>query len=325
MEIIMKKITVALLPLLIVGWYFVPSYSVSQEQEKERLPAGAKVVKIETRPDKIDLNHAFDYRQLLLTGVLDTGERVDLTRQAEFTFSDKLIKVSERGQVRAVGDGSGELKFSIAGQKGSIPLTVSGTQAKTEVSFVRDVMPALSRLGCNAGTCHGSAQGKNGFQLSLRGYDPLFDHRALTDDVGGRRFNRAAPDRSLMLLKPSGGVAHVGGVLMQPGDAYYEMIRTWIAQGVKLDLATARPMRVEVYPPTAVLPLAGSKQQMTVTAFYPDGSQRDVTAEAYLESSSTETATVDRQGLVTAIRRGETAVLARYEGNYAASSLIVMG
>ena len=74
-------------------------------------------------------------------------------------------------------------------------------------------------MGCNAGTCHGAAKGKNGFKLSLRGYDPLFDHRALTDDLEGRRFNRAAPDTSLMLLKPAGGVPHVGGVLIAAGRA----------------------------------------------------------------------------------------------------------
>jgi hypothetical protein len=321
MELTMKKLIFPLLPFLAVAWYLVPGPTASQE----KLPAGSKLVKIETRPEKIELTHSFDYRQLLLTGILDTGDRVDLTRQAKFTLPEKLVKVSERGQVRPVGDGTGEIRFTVFGQKGSIPLTVTGTQEKSEVSFVRDVMPAISRMGCNAGTCHGGAQGKNGFQLSLRGYDPLFDHRALTDDVAGRRFNRAAPDRSLMLLKPSGGVAHVGGVLTQPGEPYYEMIRTWIAQGVKLDLNSKRASRIEVYPPSAVLSLEGSSQQMTVMAFYPDGGQRDVTAEAYLESSSTETATVDKQGLVTAVRRGETAVLARYEGNYAASSVIVMG
>src|SRR5262249_9441236 len=143
-----------------------------------------------------------------------------------------LVKVSERGQVRPLADGQGELKFTVQGQSRSIPVTVSGLKDHIEVSFVRDVQPMLSRIGCNAGTCHGSAQGRNGFQLSLRGYDPVYDHRALIDDIGGRRFNRAAPERSLMLMKPSGVVAHVGGVLMQPGDPSYEMIRRWIAQGV---------------------------------------------------------------------------------------------
>src|SRR5204862_104371 len=159
-----------------------------------------------------------------------------------------LVKVSAEGQVRPASDGQGEIKFSVAGQSGSIPVVVTGQKAKVEVSFVKDVMPLISRIGCNAGTCHGSAQGKNGFQLSLRGYDPLFDHRALIDDISGRRFNRAAPDRSLMLLKPAGGVPHVGGVLTQPGEPYYELIRAWISQGVKLDLETPRVARIEIQP-----------------------------------------------------------------------------
>src|SRR5262249_12042866 len=189
----------------------------------------------------------------------------------------------------------------------------------------RDVMPILSKVGCNAGTCHGAQAGKNGFQLSLRGYDPEFDHRALIDDLEGRRFNRAAPDRSLMLLKPAGGVPHVGGVHFQPGEPYYEILRLWIAEGVKLDVGIPRVVRLDVQPTSPVLPLPGMKQQMVVQATYADGRTRDVTAEAFLDSSNTEVATVDKQGLVTAVRRGETAVLARYEGNYAAAPLIVMG
>src|SRR5262249_31179754 len=163
-----------------------------------------------------------------------------------------------------------------------------------EVSFTRDVMPALSRIGCNAGTCHGSAQGRNGFQLSLRGYDPVYDHRALVDDIGGRRFNRAAPERSLMLMKPTGVVPHVGRVLFQPGDPYYKLIHSWIAQGVKLDLNAPKVTRIEVSPATTVIPLPGMKQQLTVWATYNDGSKRDVSAEAFLESSNIEVATIDR-------------------------------
>src|SRR5262249_10240661 len=151
------------------------------------------------------------------------------------------------------------------------------------VSFVRDVMPTLSRMGCNAGTCHGAQQGKNGFKLSLRGYDPKFDHRALTDDLEGRRFNRAAPDTSLMLLKPSGAVPHVGGVLTQPDEPYYELLRAWIAAGVKLDLDSPRVTKLEVLPKGPTIPLPGMKQQMAVYATYTDGRARDVTVEAFLE------------------------------------------
>ncbi len=291
---------------------------------QEKLPPGAKLAKVEVAPSRIELKTPFEYRQILLTGVLDNGDRIDVTRLAKFT-APAVVKVSERGQVRPLQDGQGELKFTVEGQAGAIPVSVAGMKANIEVSFTRDVMPALSRMGCNAGTCHGSAQGKNGFQLSLRGYDPVYDHRSLIDDIGGRRFNRAAPERSLMLLKTTGVVPHVGGVLSQPGDPYYELVRLWIAQGVKLDTNAPKVTKIEVTPPHAVIALPGMKQQLTIWATYADGSKRDVSAEAFLESSNIEVATVDRTGIVTAVRRGEIAVLARYEGNYAAATIIIMG
>jgi hypothetical protein len=295
-----------------------PSFS------QDKLPPNAKLAKIEVAPAAIELKTPFEYRQLLITGVLESGERVDLTRTAAFT-APKSIKVSERGQVRPVANGTGDLKFAVLGKTGSVPVKISGQNDPYEVSFVRDVMPAMSRMGCNAGTCHGAQAGKNGFQLSLRGYDPIFDHRALIDDVAGRRFNRAAPDRSLMLLKTSGAIPHVGGVLTQPGEPYYEMIHRWVSQGVKLDLNAVRVKKIDVTPASAIIPLPGMKQQLTVWATYTDGSKRDVSAEAFLESSNIEVATIDKQGIVTAVRRGEVAVLARYDGNYTAATIIIMG
>jgi hypothetical protein len=80
-----------------------------------------------------------------------------------------------------------------------------------QLTFLKDVMPVLNKAGCTSGPCHGSAKGKNGFKLSLRGYDPEFDYEALLYDVSGRRFNRADPARSLMLAKPTMQVAHGGG------------------------------------------------------------------------------------------------------------------
>src|SRR5258708_27100764 len=131
-------------------------------------------------------------------------------------------------------------------------------------------MPRLSTMGCNAGPCHGAQSGRNGFKLSLRGYDPLFDHRALTDDLAGRRFNRAAPDQSLMLLKPSGGVPHVGGVVAPPGERYYELLKAWIGDGGKADLATPRVSRIAIVPGSATIGLPSQKQQLAVLATYPD-------------------------------------------------------
>jgi hypothetical protein len=294
-------------------------------QAQEKLPADAKVVRLEAFPKAVELKHPFDYRQLLLTAVLANGERVDVTRIATADVAANFVQLSPQRLVRPTADGSTSLEFTLQEQSVTVPVKVSGQKEPYEVSFIRDVMPVLGKVGCNAGTCHGAQQGKNGFQLSLRGYDPAGDHRSLTDDLQARRFNRAAPDRSLMLLKTSGAVAHVGGVLTQPGEPYYELLRTWIAEGVKFDGKTTRVKAIEVFPKGPVLPLPGTKQQMVVLASYDDGSTRDVTAEAIVDSSNIEVATVDKHGLVTAVRRGEAAVMVRYEGAYTATSLIVMG
>ena len=157
-------------------------------------------------PSAFDLNSPFEYRQLLITGVLDNGDRVDLTRQTKFEAPAGLVKVSDVGQVRPVADGKGEIKYTVAGRSGSIPAVVAKQKEKYEASFVKDVMPLISRIGCNAGTCHGSAQGKNGFQLSLRGYDPIFDHRA-----SGRRRGRPAFQPCRAGSQPDAAQAGRGG------------------------------------------------------------------------------------------------------------------
>ena len=111
------------------------------------------------------------------------------------------------------------------------PLRASAADAP-KVTFLRDVAPILNKVGCTSGPCHGAAKGKNGFKLSLRGYDPQFDYEALLYDLSGRRFNRADPGRSLMLAKPTQEVAHGGGLRFEIGSDYYKTIYNWIAQGV---------------------------------------------------------------------------------------------
>ncbi len=191
--------------------------------------------------------------------------------------------------------------------------------------FIRDVNPVLSRLGCNQGTCHGAAAGKNGFKLSLRGYDPIFDVRALTDDLAARRVNLASPDESLMLLKATAAVPHIGGMLIKPGEPYFQIIRSWIADGAKLDLAAPRVAKIQLSPQNPIVDKIGGKQQFQVTATYSDGSTRDVTKEAFVETGNGEVAVAERGGVLASLRRGEAPVLARYEGQYAATTLTVMG
>lgn len=292
--------------------------------DAEKLPPNAKVASLAIQPASIGLATPFAYGQILVTAKLDTGDTVDVTRIAKIQAT-KEASISPAGLVRPLAEGAGEIAISLGGQTAKVAVKVSGQKASKPVSFVTDVQPALSKLGCNAGTCHGSAQGKNGFKLSLRGYDSLFDHRSLTDDMEGRRFNRAAPDKSLMLMKPAGAVPHAGGVVWQPGDANYEMVKQWIAEGVALDYTAARVTGIEVFPKNPTIQVIGSKQQFAVIATYADGRKRDVSAECFIESSNTEVATVDKTGLLTSVRRGESTMLIRYEGSYAASTVVVMG
>lgn len=291
---------------------------------QEKFPEGRSVSMLEVYPRSVQLDGPFDYRQLLITAKLDNGETADVTRIAKLTFPSKHLSVTN-GLVRPLQDGTADITVSLGGKSVTVPIMIRGVADQRPVSFVTDVQPVLSKAGCNAGTCHGAAQGKNGFKLSLRGYDPLFDYRSLTDDLEGRRFNRAAPEKSLMLLKPAGAVPHQGGVMMQPGDPNYELIRRWIAQGVKLELDAPRVKSLEILPKNPTIALPGQKQQFTALATYTDGRVRDVTAETFIESSNTEVATVDKSGLLTALRRGEATMLARYEGAYAASTVIIMG
>ena len=192
-------------------------------------------------------------------------------------------------------------------------------------------MPVLGKVGCNAGTCHGCQGGKNGFKLSLRGYDPDYDYNALVNDLHGRRFEpRRSRSKSLMLLKPTGAVPHEGGVVFQPGD---RGTTTSSSSGSRkastIEPTTSAPRRrtIEVLPAarsTSTCPAARSG--VIVLAHYPDGTTRDVTREAVTQlQQRSKSPKVDGQHRSPAIRRGEAAVLVRYEGNYAAASVSVMG
>src|SRR3989454_1818205 len=168
-----------------------------------------------------------------------------------------------------------------------------------KVTFLRDVTPILNKVGCTSGTCHGAAKGKNGFKLSLRGYDPEFDYRALLYDLSGRRFNRSDPARSLMLAKPTQQVAHGGGLRFDIGSRYYNTILNWIAAGVPYgDSKVDQVEKLEVLPREVFMHAPQRVQQMVALAHYPDGSVRDVTREANFSSNIPEIAEIDTNAVV---------------------------
>jgi len=314
---------------MMVAFLLVASLGVLRaEGDPAGLPEGARVTALSLFPGDAVLEGRYAYRQALVTADVEGLGKLDVTRLVKVSGSLELVKVTAGGKLSGLKNGAGKLVFSLGGQNAEMTIKVNGLggdDAGVKVSYVQDVMPVLSRLGCNSGVCHGSKDGKNGFKLSLRGYDPLFDHIALTDDLEGRRFNRAAPDKSLFLMKITGASPHVGGVRTTADSNYYSIFKSWVGGGVAMDLDSPRVASIEVYPKEVTLGLPGMQQQMVALATFSDGAVRDVTHESFLSSSDTDIATVDEAGIVTAVRRGELAVLVRYEGRYAAAPTFVMG
>jgi hypothetical protein len=193
-----------------------------------------------------------------------------------------------------------------------------------KVTFLRDVAPILNKVGCTSGQCHGAAKGKNGFKLSLRGYDPQFDYEALLYDLSGRRFNRADPGRSLMLAKPTQQVPHGGGLRFEINSDYYKTIFDWIAEGVPFgDPAKDTVRKLEVAPADILMKAPGEKAGVKVTATYGDGGSRDVTREAVVESNVPDVATV-ADASIEGMRIGEATLLVRYQGNFTTVPVTVL-
>ncbi|MBL8814660.1 MAG: DUF1553 domain-containing protein [Planctomyces sp.] len=279
---------------------------------------------LEIYPSQVNISSIRDSRRIVVTGILANGDRVDLTSDAALSTDAPQVRISADSYIEPVQVGTCVVKVSAAGLSAEVAVSVQSVDP-IAVDFIREVNPILSKVGCNQGTCHGSQAGKNGFKLSLRGYDSVYDYRALVDDISGRRFNRSEPSQSLMLLKPTQGVPHEGGFLFDEESRYYRILEQWIAEGCQYEGNPARVTRIDVYPPTPLLQRRGDRQQLIVIATYSDGSTRDVTRESVFETSNFEVATVSKQGLINAVRRGEAAALVRFEGNYAAAPVSILG
>ncbi len=293
---------------------------VSPVAQAQDAPA---IVKLQTIPDRLTLSDVRDARSVLVFGQTADGKLVDLSETATRTAGGPQITVDKDGYAVPVAVGSTELVVAAGGQTVKVPVEIKDVTPRA-TDFIRDVEPIMAKVGCNAGTCHGAQAGRKGFKLSLRGYDPVYDYRALVDDVSGRRFNRANPSDSLMLLKPTQGVPHEGGFLFDEESRAYKIVHQWIAEGCKFSEAT-RPVKLDILPKNPVLDRSGQKQQMLVVATFADGTTRDVSRDAIFESSNFEVTSISPAGQVKAIRRGESSILVRYEGTYASNTVVVVG
>ena len=285
-------------------------------------PSSSLRAAIEVTPFTIVLDSPETTQQLLVVG---RDSDLDLTRLATYRSAHPAIAgVDETGLVRPVAEGKTEIVVTHKGDEARIAVEVKGLRQPVPVSFAAQIIPILNKSGCNAGGCHGKAEGQAGFKLSVFGFDPVADHKAIVMEARGRRTFPAAPARSLLLLKSTGLVPHGGGRKIQPDSLAYRRVLRWIAEGQRYDNAETPALKsIEVEPSLRVLPFAGT-QQLRVTAIDVNGNRRCVTMEAEYDSNATSIASSDRRGLVQAGRiPGEAAILVRYMGQVTACRVTI--
>jgi len=268
---------------------------------------------ITVQPSEIVLQDSRAAQRILVTGRHSSSLESDLSALAAYQSLDPAVAaVTERGVVRACGRGEATLVVRYAGHAQRVRVRVQRYGPEPPVDFRTEVVAALGRGGCNQGACHGSPQGKGGFRLSLRGFDPELDYAMLTRESFGRRTDVFAPQASLILQKATLRVPHQGGRRFQKDDAAYRLLHDWIGQGCRSSPPATRMTGVEVLPARRYLHASSPRQQLVVRARFDDGSVRDVTDLAVFSSSNEADAPVSPRGLVEFRRTARTVIVVRY-------------
>ncbi|MEM7475075.1 MAG: DUF1549 domain-containing protein, partial [Planctomycetota bacterium] len=270
------------------------------------------IASIQVYPSEFEIVGAREQLQLVVTGTTFSGQIVDLSSSSSYKPSGGLT-VDSLGKVLPTADGKGQITVEHSGQSQVVDVEVRDFSKAQPVSFDYHALPILAQTGCSGGSCHGSPHGKAGFRLSLFGSDRELDRISLTQEFFGRRTNLIEPEKSLLLRKSTAQISHQGGKRLDFDGPHYKMLRDWIKQGAKTEHFGPACVGIQVYPSTGVLrKFPQAAQQFSVFASFDDGSQRDVTHLAKYECGDPKVAEVTQSGRVTAIQRGESAVIIRY-------------
>lgn len=301
----------AVAPLVLVGGTAAGAVP-TDANERAGIVAGVETVSVQ--PAAVSLSRTRAGQQLVVTGRGADKTLRDLTPFCEILAEDPaVVAVAAGGLVFPKAAGTTCLRVRAGGQTVRVPVAVRGADRPCPISFRHDVVPALSVGGCNSGACHGTPSGKNGFRLSLRGYDPAADYLQLTRDVQGRRTDRLGAHESLIYQKALGRVPHEGGPRFSPESVPAQVMLAWLGEGLRDDPADLPALQgVDILPGPRVLNSPARWQQLAVVAHFADGTARDVTRLTVFSSSDPAVAGVTSGGLVEFQQAGEVAILCRY-------------
>jgi hypothetical protein len=288
-------------------------------------PNDAPPVDVRVYPAEVELSTSRDRQSYVVQAAYADGVTRDVTDQAQVSFAPEGLVARAGNLLTPASDGKGEMVVAFGGRTLKVPLVVKVAKKDRPVSFKLDVMPVFMRAGCNTGACHGAARGKDGFRLSLFGYDPDGDWFRLTREMAGRRVSTAVPEECLLLEKSTGKVQHTGGERFKPGVELYDTLLRWLEAGAQKDAAdVTTPVSLEILPNKLVLEGKDTAHRMTVRAKYADGTDRDVTSLALFMSSNDASAKIDGDGRVVTGQRGEAYVFARFATFTVGSQVIVI-
>jgi hypothetical protein len=282
-----------------------------------------RVLRLIAEPASLDLRGAGTEHGLLVSAETEDGRLLDVTREAALTSSDPKIVSAAAGRVKAVADGRAVVTVAYANQTASVAVAASDTLADTAPSFRNEVIPVLTRYGCNQGGCHGKEAGQNGFKLSLRGFAPEEDYTRMTVESFGRRMNHASPELSLVLAKATNRLPHRGGELFTRDSRAYDLLVRWIDAGtpnVKPDEAALRSLEV-LGGGRRMSP--GQEQQLLVRGTFSDGRVADLTWLAKFYSNDASMLAVSDSGRVRAKREGASTIRAHFQDRVAVAAFTI--
>ncbi|MBC8164818.1 MAG: DUF1553 domain-containing protein [Bryobacteraceae bacterium] len=258
---------------------------------------------------------------ITFTGERYDGTEADVTSLVRVVLDDpSILKQKETGLFEATKEGVVKIRATL-GTITAQGAVVVQPRRTMDMDFTSDVAPIFSKLGCNSSNCHGALNGQKGFKLSLFGYDPDADYRAIVEDASGRRIDAANPEKSLLLLKPTFAVPHGGGQLLtkEPHAGDYRTILEWIrAKTPNGSTGGPRLARLEVYPGRFRILKKDQTQRIVVVGHYSDGSREDLTRLVRYTSNNESSISVSAQGQLTAKQPGEATILIRTLGQVSA-------